>query len=185
METITSRNPATGTPLTRLDQTPLEAIPGMVVRARAAQQAWALVRPKDRIKYFINAREHLLDNVDTLAELICQENGKPRFEAIVNDILPAMDLLSQYAKRAPKLLRDRPISMHLMKHRKSSLNFWPKGVIAILSPWNYPFSIPFGEITLGLLSGNAVIFKPSEVTPLIGLKIAEIFEQACLPKDLL
>lgn len=185
MDTIISRNPASGSVLKTLEQTPVEMIPQMIQKAREAQKSWALVPPEKRVQYFMNAREYILDNVDAIADLICQENGKPRFEAIVNDLLPALELLTQYSKKAPRLLKDQKIPMHIMKHRHSYLQFWPKGVVAIIAPWNFPFSIPFGEITLGLLSGNAVVFKPSEVTPQIGLKIAEIFEQACLPKDLL
>jgi succinate-semialdehyde dehydrogenase/glutarate-semialdehyde dehydrogenase len=185
MDTITSRNPATGGTIRQIEQTPVEEIAAMIARAREAQLAWAQTRAKDRVRYFINAREHMLDNLDELADLICEENGKPRFEAIVNDLLPAMELLSLYAKRSPRLLRDKRIPLKILRHRKSYLQFWPKGVVAIIAPWNYPFSIPFGEITLALLAGNAVIFKPSEVTPLTGMKIAEIFEQACLPKNLL
>ncbi|MEW6057594.1 MAG: aldehyde dehydrogenase family protein [Bdellovibrionota bacterium] len=185
METITSRDPATGETLGQIPQTPLDQIPVLVAQARAAQQAWSQLSPKDRMPYFINAREHILDNIDSIAELISRENGKPRFEAMVNDIIPTLDLLTQYAKRAPKLLKDQPIPMRIMKHRKSYLHFWPKGVVAIIAPWNFPFSIPLGEIALALMAGNAVIFKPSEVTPLIGRKIVEIFEHACLPKHLL
>lgn len=185
METIISKNPATGEILRQLDQTPLEAIPAMVSQARSAQREWGQLNPSQRTKYFINAREYILDNVDAIADLISQENGKPRFEAIVNDILPTLDLLTQYSKRAPRLLKKRKIPLRLMKHRRSEIHFWPKGVVVIIAPWNYPFSIPFGEIALALMAGNAVIFKPSEVTPLIGLKIAEIFEHACIPRNLL
>lgn len=185
MDTIISRNPATGETLRQLEQTPLENIPTIIEQARQAQQIWAQIPPKERTQYFVNAREYILDHVDEIADLIATENGKPKFEAIVNDILPTLDLLSQYSKRAPKLLKPQKISLRLMKHRRSELHYWPKGVIAIIAPWNYPFSIPLGEIALALMAGNAVVFKPSEVTPLVGLKIAEIFEHACIPKNLL
>lgn len=185
METIISRNPATGEVLREIPQTPIEQIPTMIERAQKAQASWAQLSPQQRATCFFNAREYIVDNIDNIADLISSENGKPKFEAIVNDIIPVLDLLTQYAKRAHKLLRPQRVPLHLMKHRKSYLHFFPKGVIAIISPWNYPFSIPFGEIALALMAGNAVVFKPSEVTPLIGLKIAEIFEQAFLPKDLL
>ena len=68
-----------------------------------------------------------------------------------------------------------------MKHRKSYLNFWPVGVVLVISPWNYPFLLPFGDIVMALVAGNAVIFKPSEITPLVGLKIQEMFDKAGLP----
>lgn len=185
METLTSRNPATGEIIQTIEQTPLESLQEILGRARQAQKQWALVPPKERMNYFLNVREYVLNNLDQIADLICLENGKPKFEAIVNDIIPALDLLTHYAKRAPKLLKNRSISMRLMKHKKSYLQFWPKGVVAVIAPWNYPFSIPFGEIALALMSGNAVVFKPSEVTPLTGLKLVEIFEQGCFPKHLL
>jgi succinate-semialdehyde dehydrogenase/glutarate-semialdehyde dehydrogenase len=72
-----------------------------------------------------------------------------------------------------------------MKHRESYLNYWPLGVIAVITPWNYPFLLPMGELVMGVLSGNAIIFKPSEVTPLIGLRIQELFEDAGFPKGLI
>lgn len=184
MEKLISKNPATGEVIKEFEQTPLEAIPKMVEKARAAQQVWAQISPKDRAKYFYNAREYIVDNVDAIAALISKENGKPNLEALVNDIIPALDLLSSYARRSKKLLKDKKLPLHIMKHRRSFLHFWPKGVVAIIAPWNYPFSIPFGEIVLGLLSGNAVLFKPSEITLSIGEKIGEIFEHAGLPKDL-
>lgn len=185
METITSRNPATGEAISDIPQTSIDSISTMIDSARIAQKTWCLIDLKDRQKIFINAREYILDNMDSIADLISRENGKPKFEAIVHDILPALELLTEYTRRAPALLKDKKIPLKLMKHRQSYLQFWPKGVVAIVAPWNFPFSIPFGEIVLGLLAGNAVIFKPSEVTSLIGLKIAEIFDQACLPKNLL
>lgn len=157
----------------------------MVEAAKFAQKAWAKLRPTDRAKYLINAREYILNHLDEISDLIHKENGKPKFEALVNDIVPVMDLLTQYAKRAPKLMADKPIPMKLMVHRKSYLQFWPRGVVAIIAPWNYPFSIPFGEVALALVAGNAVILKPSEVTPQIGLRIKDIFDGAGLPKDLL
>ncbi|MBI2605569.1 MAG: aldehyde dehydrogenase family protein [Deltaproteobacteria bacterium] len=185
METILSRNPASGAVLRELQQTPLEAIPALITQAREAQKNWAVRPVKERIRILLNAREFILENLDAIANLVCEENGKPKFEAIANDLLPAMELMTTYCARAPKLLRSKKISLRWAKHRKSHLQFWPKGVVAIISPWNYPFSIPFGEIALALLAGNAVVFKPSEVTPLTGLKIAEIFDEACLPPGLL
>jgi acyl-CoA reductase-like NAD-dependent aldehyde dehydrogenase len=69
--------------------------------------------------------------------------------------------------------------------RSSKVVHVPLGVVGIISPWNFPLSIPLGEVTMALMAGNAVVLKPSEVTALVGLKIGEIFAQAGLPKDLL
>lgn len=184
MDKILAKNPATGEILRELEQTSIETISTMVERARKAQEFWSNLTPKARSEYFWTIREYILDHIDEIGALISQENGKPITEAIVHDILPVLEIMTTYASKAPRLLRDQKLPLRIMKHRKSYLNFWPVGVVGIIAPWNFPFSIPFGEITLALLSGNAVIFKPSEVTPLIGIKIAEIFEYAGLPKDL-
>lgn len=165
-------------------ETSLEEIPQMVFQARVAQKTWASKTVKQRAEIILNAREHILNNLDEIAALISSENGKPSTEAIVHDILPVLELMTAYCKRAPKLLEDKPLSLRIMKHKKSYLHYWPVGVVAVIAPWNFPFSIPFGESILALLSGNAVILKPSEVTPKIGLKIGEILDAAGLPRHL-
>src|SRR5258706_11118537 len=71
-----------------------------------------------------------------------------------------------------------------MKHRGSYLHFTPRGVVGIIAPWNFPFSIPLGETMMSLIAGNAVVLKPSEVTPLIALKARELYLAADLPPDL-
>ena len=69
--------------------------------------------------------------------------------------------------------------------RTSKIIYQPLGVVGIISPWNFPFSIPLGEVVMALMAGNTVVLKPSELTPLVGKKIGEIFEKANLPKDVL
>jgi succinate-semialdehyde dehydrogenase/glutarate-semialdehyde dehydrogenase len=185
MGTLVTRDPATGEVLRELPTTPLEDLPMIFAQAREAQQRWALVPVKKRAASLLALRETLLNHVDDIAELISRENGKPRFEAMANELLPCVDMLTYYTKRGPKLLRDRRITMVLMKHRKSHINYWPVGVTAIISPWNYPFMLPFAEIVMALISGNAVVFKPSEVTPLVGLRIQELCDEAGLPRHIL
>src|SRR5258708_5341729 len=75
--------------------------------------------------------------------------------------------------------------MHLLKYKKSFVQFKPFGVVAVISPWNYPFVLPTSEVVLALLAGNAVVLKPSEFTPLIGQAIGELFREAGLPEGLL
>jgi acyl-CoA reductase-like NAD-dependent aldehyde dehydrogenase len=185
MAQLISRNPATGETLKELEMTPLAELPAIFERGRIAQIKWAALTPKKRAFFLIQLRETLLNRVDELADLISRENGKPRFEAMANELLPSVDMLTYFAKRTPLLLRDQNIPMTLMKHRKSYLNYWPLGVVAVISPWNYPFLLPFGEILMAFAAGNAVVFKPSEVTPLVGLKIQELCEQAGFPQNLI
>jgi succinate-semialdehyde dehydrogenase/glutarate-semialdehyde dehydrogenase len=185
MGTLASINPATGQTIRELTTTDLAELPAIFARAREAQQRWAALPVKQRARTLLYIREAILNRVDDLVDLISQENGKPRFEAMSNELLPSVDLLTYFAKKSPALLRDKRITLMVMRHRKSYLNYWPMGVVTVISPWNYPFLLPFGEIAMALVAGNAVVFKPSEVTPLIGLKIQELCDEAGLPPNLL
>jgi succinate-semialdehyde dehydrogenase/glutarate-semialdehyde dehydrogenase len=184
MELLPVRNPSTGEVLREIPQTETVDLDEVFRRAAAAQRYWNTVSVKDRAKALLDLRETMIRRLDELSELISNENGKPRFEAMVNEIFASIELCTYFAKRGPKLLRDESIPMGLMKHRSSYLNYWPLGVIAVITPWNYPFLLPMGELVMSVLAGNAVVFKPSEITPLIGLKIQELFEESGFPKDL-
>lgn len=185
MAKLTCRNPATGAVIRELDCTPLDSLAETFSRARTAQRMWAQRPLKERASVLLDIRECLISDADTVIETLVLENGKPRVEALANEIVPCVDLLTYFARHAPRALRDKPIRSRLMQHRKSDLNYWPVGVVLVISPWNYPLLLPFGDIIMALVAGNAVVFKPSEVTSLIGLKIQEICERAGIPKDLL
>src|SRR5581483_1074166 len=88
------------------------------------------------------------------------------------------------AKHAERILAPRDIELHLFLHRKSVVQYVPRGVIGVISPWNYPFVIPIGSVIAALLAGNACVVKPSEVTPLVLLKAKEIYDSTGLPEDL-
>jgi succinate-semialdehyde dehydrogenase/glutarate-semialdehyde dehydrogenase len=165
--------------------TPIDHIPAIIEKSRSAQQFWSALGISERCAIIKNAREHILDHIDEIAALISEENGKPLNEAIIHDILPVLELMTYFSGRATRLLKKKNIPMRLMLHRKSHIEYWPMGVIAVISPWNFPFSIPFGEIVLALLAGNSVILKPSEYTERTGLKIQEIMEHSGLPSNVL
>jgi succinate-semialdehyde dehydrogenase/glutarate-semialdehyde dehydrogenase len=181
MNTISSKNPATGQLIEEVELTPIESIPEIFSRARSAQKYWANISLKKRSAYLIQLREVLIQRADELIDLISSENGKPHFEAMTNEIIASVDMLTYFAKKAPRTLRDKRIPMELMKHRRSDLNYWPLGVVAVISPWNYPFLLPFADIIMALVAGNAVVFKPSEITPLVGLRIQDLCNEAGLP----
>ncbi len=184
MQTIVSRNPATGETLREIPATPAEDLPKIFEQAKSAQILWASLPLKRRAQMLLQLREALINQVDSIAETLTLENGKPRFEAITAELLPCVMMLGFFAKTAPKVLRNQRIPMSWMKHRSSILNFWPVGTVGVISPWNYPFLLPFATISMATASGNAVIFKPSEVTPLVGLKIQQLFDDAGFPKHL-
>ncbi len=185
MDLLSVRDPSTGKILKELPKTERAELRSVFERAAEVQKSWALVPVKKRVEMLIDLRETFINHIDDLSELISNENGKPRFEAMVNEIFAAIELCTYFAKNGEALLRDSKIPMGLMKHRASYLNYWPLGVITVITPWNYPFLLPMGELVMGVLSGNAIVFKPSEITPLIGLRIQELFEEAGFPKGLI
>ena len=100
------------------------------------------------------------------------------------EVLPVADAVHWYATHAQKVLADEKIPLHLFPHKKSYLRFYPRGVIGIISPWNYPFSIPVGDAVAALMAGNAVVVKPSEFTPIVMEKTRALLEEAGLPRGL-
>ncbi len=159
-------------------------LPQVFTRAKEAQVYWSGLTVKARAKKLLDLRETLITQLDSVSKLISDENGKPQFEAMANEALPILELITYFAKKGPKILKNQTIPMGLMKHRKSYLHHWPLGPVAVISPWNYPFLLPMGEIVMAVLAGNSVVFKPSEITPLIGIKIQGLFEDAGFPKGL-
>ncbi|MBI4669285.1 MAG: aldehyde dehydrogenase family protein [Elusimicrobia bacterium] len=132
----------------------------------------------------LKARTYMIEHIDDVAQTISKDNGKPLSEALSADIYPVADLMSYFAKNTQKLLRPKKIGIGVwnMLLRSSQLHFFPAGVIGIISPWNFPLSIPFGEIVMSLMAGNCVIHKASSATPLVGQKIEEIIKAAGLPE---
>jgi succinate-semialdehyde dehydrogenase/glutarate-semialdehyde dehydrogenase len=135
----------------------------------------------------MKAREVILAQMDEIAHLISAESGKPFGEAIAMEIAPVLDLMQYFARNTEKLLRPgrRGIGLYATLGRSSKIVYQPIGVVGIIPAWNYPFSIPLGEAAMALMAGDTVIIKPSELTPLVGLTIGEIFEKAGAPKDVI
>jgi succinate-semialdehyde dehydrogenase/glutarate-semialdehyde dehydrogenase len=183
---LISYDPATGNELGRVPQTTVHEVDVAVARSREAFMRWRTTSFAERKRLVMKAREVILSEVDEIAHLISAESGKPFAEAISMEIAPVLDLMQYFARNAERLLRPRKISIGLyaLLGRNSKIVYQPLGVVAIIPAWNYPFSIPLGEAALALMTGNTVVIKPSELTPLIGLKIGEIFERAGAPKDL-
>ncbi len=131
----------------------------------------------------MKAREVILSEMEEIAHLISAESGKPFGEAIAMEIAPVLDLMQYFARNTEKLLSPRKIGIGLygLLGRTSKIVYHPLGVVGIIPAWNYPFSIPLGETVMSLMAGNTVVIKPSELTPLVGVKIGEIFEKAGLP----
>lgn len=182
---IVSINPATREPIGSVPNLTPDDVASAYRRARAAAPAWAATPIRERCRVLARASRELARSGDHVAELLSRETGKPRFESFTTEIFPVADLLSFFASNAEEMLRPETFTLALYRNKRSRIELEPLGVVAIISPWNYPFSIPAGEVAMGLVAGNAVLLKPSELTPLIGLEIASLFERAGLPPDVL
>lgn len=185
LETFKSYNPATLEVLGDIPKMMERQVQEAVLAARRIQPQWQKISFKARRDYLLKVRDVILNDIDAIAELISKENGKPILEAIGNDIMPVMDLITYFAKNAEKLLRREKLRLGkwTVMGRSSHLEFYPVGVVGVIAPWNFPFSIPMGGVAMALVVGNTVVLKPSEYTSLVGQKIKEIFQKAGLPQD--
>jgi succinate-semialdehyde dehydrogenase/glutarate-semialdehyde dehydrogenase len=182
---IVSVNPATGEVLRELECAGETEVEAAVARARAAQPAWAELGLRHRIAVLREFQGKLYTKKSEVAAAITREVGKPLVEALVTEVLVVLDAARFLIDNAWGLLRDEPVPHgNLVTKLKSGwLVREPHGVIAIISPWNYPFSIPATETLAALVAGNAVVLKPSELTPLVGLELARLLHAAGVPED--
>ncbi len=184
-DVVVSRNPATGEVLGEVREMAPAEIKQAVARARTAQRDWGALSVRARAERVGRFRDLIVKRAEELCDLVVKETGKTRPEALSMEVMVIADLATYFIKRAPQILEPHPISLHLLKNRGSYLHYLPRGVVGIISPWNFPFGIAAGEIVMAVLAGNAVVHKPSEVTPLLALKTKELFDAAGLPPDLL
>src|SRR3989449_746350 len=177
---LVSRNPATGEEIGRAPLTMPEDVARAVGRARDAQRKWAGQSFPERGRLIMKARKIVLQEMEEIAQLISRETGKPVAEAISMELAPTLDLMQYFARKAASMLSPRRISVGLyaLLGRSSYEIYKPLGVIGIVSPWNFPWATPLDEIVMALLAGNTVVLKPSELTPLTGLKIRDVFTRA-------
>lgn len=184
---IVSLNPATGEEVGRERVSTDAEVREAVERARAAQKSWAALSYRERGRIVLRARAVVLDEMEAIALLISQETGKPVAEALAMELAPTLDLMQFFARRTGRLLRTEKIDIgqYGLMGRSSRIVYKPLGVVGIISPWNFPWAIPLGEVVMSLMAGNAVVLKPSELTPLTGLKIGEVFKRAGLAEGLL
>jgi succinate-semialdehyde dehydrogenase/glutarate-semialdehyde dehydrogenase len=126
----------------------------------------------------------MVERADALAVLISQETGKPRIEALTHEILAVADLITWLVQRGPGALRPRRVSLRWFKHKKSLITYRPRGVVGVIAPWNTPFHVALRDAMTALAAGNAVVVKPSEVTPLCLLAAKDLWDATGLPSDL-
>ena len=184
--TLDSFNPATGQRVGTVATLAPEQVQGVVDQVADVQPFWAQLSLDDRARYMRRTAQVLIDSLEDIARLLSREQGKPRSEAYTMELLPTIDGLHWIADNGPKILADEKLAYPQIfwKAKKSWVAHEPLGVVGVIAPWNYPWSIPFGEVAIALMCGNGVVLKPASLTPLIGERIGQVFERAGVPEGL-
>ncbi len=180
-----SVDPATGEIWKRYESATVDEVLAIVARARAAGRDWAQTPLALRVRALRRFHDALYRRRSEIAESLTRENGKPLVEALGSEVAIGLDFASYYAARAPGFLRApwRGAVGPAMKRKRVRVTHEPYGVIGIISPWNYPFVLSAAAVLPAIVTGNAVVLKPSEFTPTSGALLGELFEEAGLPRD--
>lgn len=179
-------NPATGAEVGRVANTDMQQFPEIVKKSREAQKYWAKQSFKQRAAHIMKMRRYIVDNADEIAQVISASNGKTQVDAMAAEVLPSAMSCNWYAKKAAKVLKPKSRAMGsiLFFSKLSRVEHVPLGVVGIIAPWNYPLSIPFGEVVMGLMAGNSIILKTADVTSQVGVQIEKIVAAGDLPENL-
>src|ERR671931_1266664 len=186
MGKLESFNPATGELIGTVETIKPNQVQGVVDDVAEVQPFWAQLSLADRGRYLKRAADLLVEDLDQVADLLTREQGKPITESYVMELIPTIDALRWCADAGKKILADEkiPFPQAFLKTKRSFFSYEPLGVVGVIAPWNYPWSIPFGEVAIALMCGNGVVLKPASLTPLIGQRIQTIFERAGVPEGL-
>lgn len=181
---IKSINPATLEVNAQIEATPADRLKAIVGAAREAQEAWAAAGIDHRIGHLMKVKDLIISDMDRVTRVITMDNGKTLLEALNSEIYPVLDMFRFCAKDARRVLGGEKLSnpMFQLARLESENVFEPRGVIGIISPWNFPFAIPMTQILPALTAGNAVVVKVAEITSWVGELIKNLFEEAGVPR---
>jgi acyl-CoA reductase-like NAD-dependent aldehyde dehydrogenase len=184
-DVIEVENPATGEVIASVPLMPPAEVAGLAARARAAQPAWEAIGFDGRATILRRAQKWLTDHQDRVVATIVSETGKTHDDALISEVVFGTTAFGFWAKHAEEYLADEKVrtSSPFMLGRKLVVRYRPVGVVGVIGPWNYPLTNSFGDCIPALAAGNAVILKPSEVTPLTSLLMAEALRECGLPED--
>ncbi len=183
--TIEDINPATGQTIGAVPDMDDAQVRQAVQRARAAFRVWGRLEFPERREQLLRVRDYMLDRTDAVVARICEETGKTRFEAMFTEVFVTADLIDFYARHGEKALRPQRVNTGPLRLTKRPYKVYePLGVVAVISPWNYPFALTMSPLVSALFAGNTVVLKPSEVTPLVGVLVGELFSKGCDHRDI-
>src|SRR5437763_2454777 len=180
MATIETINPTTGQTIGTVPDMEDAQVRQAVQRARAAFRIWGRLEFSERREQLLRVRDLMLDRADDVVARVCEETGKTPFEAMFTELFVTADLIDFYDRHGDKALRPQRVTTGPLRLTKRSYKVYePLGVVAVISPWNYPFSLTMSPVVRALFAGYTVVLNQSEVTPLVGLLVGELFDKGC------
>src|SRR3954453_21219231 len=180
---IPVENPATGEVIAHVADSSAERVAELARRGRAAQPGWQAMGFDGRIRVIRRMQKWIMDNADRIVATIVSETGKTYEDAYMAEINYAGGAIDYWCKNGPEFLADESIRATTLavKGKKMVVRYEPLGLIGVIGPWNYPLTNSFGDCLPAMLAGNSAILKPSEVTPLTSLLLAEGLTESGLP----
>ncbi|MQB00826.1 MAG: aldehyde dehydrogenase family protein [Actinobacteria bacterium] len=180
---LKSINPRTGEVVGEVPTMDPAEVAEVVEQARKVAPEWASIPPEGRVRLLRRVRYRLNEMIDEIVDVVSQECGKPRFEALGHDVLPPAIVMMELERTAPRILRSKrvgwmsgAVAPKLLSGTKSRIDLRPYGVVGAITPWNYPLTNAFLAFMPALFAGNAVVIKPSEVTPRSGELLRKILD---------
>ena len=173
-------SPTTGQVLAHVPLTRPAEVADAAARARAAQPAWEAAGFAERAAVLRRTQKWLIDNRQRVIDTLVSETGKTHEDALLVEIGYAAGALGFWAKHAPRYLADERVrsSSPVLAGRRMTVRYRPLGVVGVIGPWNFPLVNSFGDCIPALAAGNAVLLKPSELTPLTSLLMAEALRES-------
>ncbi len=181
--TVAVHSPLDGAPLAHVPQSGDDDVADAFARARRAQAVWARTPLDERAAMLLRLHDLVLDRQDEIIDLVVLESGKARKHAF-DEALHIALTARYYARTAHRHLDTRRRLGVVPGLTRVEVNHVPKGVVGIISPWNYPFTMALCDGLPALLAGNAVVTKPDAQTMLTALLGARLLDEAGFPKDL-
>lgn len=176
---LESFDPRTADVIDRVPVSNADDVLAAVNRARDAFAVWGRLGFDERLEHILGVRDLILERADELVDIICCETGKLEAEAVSSELLVTCELIEYYRKHGQRALRREKVPTgSLLPHKRAWRVYEPMGVVGVISPWNYPFTLAMTPTVSALLAGNTVVLKPSEVTPLVGVAIGRLFADA-------
>jgi acyl-CoA reductase-like NAD-dependent aldehyde dehydrogenase len=182
-ERIEKLDPATGEKIGDYRIASAQEVGEAIARAREAFSEWSGRTLDDRLAHLSRLREVIRDEGEELAKKISKDTGKPLVDSLMTELISIPLFISHYEKTAHQILKRRKVKTPMIfAGAKSYVEYFPMGVIGIISPWNFPFQLSMIPVISALIGGNTVVLKPSEVTPITGEVVADLFSKIEIPE---